>query len=297
MKSKKRNQNKRQPVLRSKTKRNTNICAPTKETLRFTCFTKKALIRMINSWNNNNHFNNRISYSNSNSRLSLWGKLDSKMKENCKTEYCWIKQSFAPSDLKNNTFRPKMPSKWKEQPETWLTTIDIENVMKQYENKYPEFVFIGAVPIDFDKKEYNGNCIVNELCNININNLLKQNKTKLGVIFNLDPHNKPGSHWVSSFANFNTGNVSYFDSYGLEPPKEVNVFMKRLKSQCDNLGIKGKIQYNDVRHQYKNSECGVYCINFILQSLKGRSFNSIKNDKLDDETIFKKRKVFFVRND
>ena len=295
MKSKKRILNKHTPILRSKTKRNTNICAPTKETPRFTCFTKKALIRMINGWNNDNPFN-KINYSTRNSRLSLWGKLDSKMKENCKTEYCWAKQPFVPTDLINNTFRPKMPIRWKEHPETWLTTIDIENVMKQYENKYPEFVFIGAVPIDFDEKDNSGNCIVNELCNINIQNLLKQNKTKLGVIFNLDPHNKPGSHWVSSFANFNTGNITYFDSYGLEPPKEVNVFMKRLKGQCDSLGVKGKIQYNDVRHQYKNSECGVYCINFILQSLKGRSLNSIKQDKLDDETVFKKRNVFFVRN-
>ena len=31
------------------------------------------------------------------------------------------------------------------------------------------------------------------------------------MIFNLDPHNKPGSHWVSFFANFKTGKVYYFE--------------------------------------------------------------------------------------
>lgn len=296
MKSKKLNRSNNSLALRSKTKRNTNICAPTRETPKFTCFSRNALIRMINGWNNNNP-NNKINYSNNNSRLRLWGKLDSKMKENCKTEYCWTKQSFIPTDLKNSAFRPGMPNKWKDNPYTWLTTIDIENVMKQYEKKYPDFIFIGAVPIDFDKKKSDGNCIVNELCNINIKNLLKQNKTKLGVIFNLDTHDEPGSHWVSSFANFNTGNISYFDSYGLDPPNEINTFMERLKSQCNDLGIRSRIQYNNVRHQYKNSECGVYCLNFILQLLKGRSFNSIKNDRLDDETIFKKRRIFFVKND
>ena len=51
MKSKKRNQNKRTHVLGSKTKRTTNICAPTKETPRFTCFTKTAVIRMRNALN------------------------------------------------------------------------------------------------------------------------------------------------------------------------------------------------------------------------------------------------------
>ena len=45
--------------------------------------------------------------------------------------------------------------------------------MNQYNKKYDDFIFIGPVPIDFDEKyDKIGNCIVNELCNINVKNLL-----------------------------------------------------------------------------------------------------------------------------
>ena len=45
-----------------------------------------------------------------------------------------------------------MPLKWKENKNEWLNTLDIEAVMKQYEKKYNNFIFIGPVPIDFDHK-------------------------------------------------------------------------------------------------------------------------------------------------
>ena len=39
-------------------------------------------------------------------------------------------------DLKKYTFAPKAPDEWKENPTEWLTSIDILEVMKQYEKKY-----------------------------------------------------------------------------------------------------------------------------------------------------------------
>ena len=66
--------------------------------------------------------------------------------------------------------------------------------MKQYEIDYPNFIFIGPSPIDFDKKLMFGECVWNELCNLNIIKQLKDGKNKVGIIFNTDPHNKSGSH-------------------------------------------------------------------------------------------------------
>ena len=51
--------------------------------------------------------------------------------------------------------------------------------MNQYEKKYRNFNFIGAVPIDFDHKFGPGNCVINELCNINLKSLLDKGITKL----------------------------------------------------------------------------------------------------------------------
>ena len=57
-----------------------------------------------------------------------------------------------------------------------------------------------------------------------------------------------------------------------------------LKDIKNNIEKKLKIEYNRNRHQYKNSECGVYSLNFILRLLNGDSFEKItKNKVLDDE--------------
>ena len=50
-------------------------------------------------------------------------------------------------------FRPKQPDEWKKKPHTWLNSDDIQSVMKQYEDVYPHFKFLGVVPIDFSAKD------------------------------------------------------------------------------------------------------------------------------------------------
>ena len=37
--------------------------------------------------------------------------------------------------------------------------------------KYPDFHYIGAVPIDFDKELVIGMCVVDELCGLNLKKL------------------------------------------------------------------------------------------------------------------------------
>ena len=123
---------------------------------------------------------------------------------------------------------------------------------------------------------------------------VKKGKIFLGVVFNLDKHYESGSHWVALFAKLNVGKIYYFDSYGYEPSKEVVTLMKRLKQQCKNLGIENpEIKINNVRHQRKGSECGVYSINFILRLLRGDTFEEITNNITTDSDINRCRSVYF----
>ena len=219
-----------------------------------------------------------------------------KLDKYCDEEICWLEQDFIDKQLKHNLkkkFKPKMPKVWEKKPREWLTTIDIRNVMKQYDEKYDDFIFIGPVPIDFDYKyDKFGNCIVNELCNINVNNLLKKNISKLGVIFNTDPHYKSGEHWIALYADFNKG-VYYFDSYGIKPPREVKLFMDKLKEQCNNLNKNINTHYNKIQHQFKNSECGVYSMHFIIKLLEGVDFENVTQNIVDDDTMHKNRYIFY----
>ena len=59
-----------------------------------------------------------------------------------------------------------------------------------------------SVPIDFDYKDSLGRCVSEELCNINFIKLIKKGIKFIGIVFNLDPHYKPGIHWVSMFIDF-----------------------------------------------------------------------------------------------
>jgi hypothetical protein len=155
--------------------------------------------------------------------------------------------------------------------------------------------------MDFDSKVGFGQCVINELCNIKLASLLEKGKRKLGVIFNLDKHTQSGSHWVAMWARFpgtetsSKGEICYWDSYGMRPNPEVVVLMNRLESQAKALGHPVVININKRRHQYKNTECGVYCIYFLTSFLEGRAFKDIVDNIIGDDKMFEKRKDFFVK--
>ena len=69
-------------------------------------------------------------------------------------------------------------------------------------------------------------------------------------------------------------------------------FMNPLKPNYIEKKVK-TIKFNQSRHQFKNSECGVYSVNFILRLLKGETFEYIcDNITLDDE-VNKCRETYF----
>ena len=242
-----------------------------------------------NNGNNGNNGNN-----------SIGSESTSNETKKCTDEVCWIKQDFIKYSplyktlLKN--FKPLMPIEWHSKPTEWLNTLDIRNVMTQYENKYPTFEFIGPVPMDFDTKIGFGQCVIDELCKIDLQQLIEKNKTNIGVIFNLDKHTQQGSHWVAMHCSIDNNEIYYWDSYGMKPEKEVVILMNRLKQQGLKIGHNIKIKINNVRHQYKNSECGVYCIYFLTSLLDGKTFNNIINNIIDDDTMNAKRNSYFIKH-
>ena len=264
------------------------------------CFSIEALRKIANKWNSNNS-SMQIIFNDSTNGKDLWNEINKMMSSKCKTEICWMKQDFIKDSplsrelLKN--FKPIMPKKWKTNPIEWLNTIDIRDVMNQYEIKYPDFEFVGPVPMDFDTKLGFGQCVVDELCKVKLDNLIAKGDTKLGVIFNLDKHTQSGSHWVAMYCDVNDGYIGYWDSYGMKPSPEIVVLMERLKKQAAELGKPIEIKINKTRHQYKNSECGVYCIYFITSLLDGKEFNDVVNNIISDDDMNAKRSKFYNKTD
>lgn len=186
--------------------------------------------------------------------------------------------------LQTSVFRPEGPQGQFQ----WLSTIDINKTLLQYENKYPDFVFLGAVPIDFNELDYY------PFKKLNFNELRNEGKKRLGVIFNLDEHDKSGSHWVSLFSDLEKGQIYFSDSYGREPEKRIDDFMNRIKDYLISCNIKNIDKRNNTTgHQRGNSECGVYSINFILRLLKGKTFDHLIRKRLPDEKVNKCRFRYF----
>ena len=130
--------------------------------------------------------------------------------------------------------------------------------------KHKDFKFIGPVPKDFDYKPHPELVIVNELF-LNLSQLLKKGIHKLGVIFNLEPHDKPGFHLSTAMLKMEVFTIFRFIWV---ITREVKVLMNRLTKQGKNHNNKMKADVNKVRHQFKNSECGVYSMNFIINLLR-----------------------------
>jgi hypothetical protein len=167
--------------------------------------------------------------------------------------------------------------------------------MKQYEKTYKCFDFIGPSPIDYDKHVSYGECVWEELCEFSLNKQIKEGKTKIGIIFNLDPHHKPGSHWVAMFINTKKREIYYLDSYGEKIPRQINKFANKVKKQSLKIGNKKEYELivNKRRHQFSESECGMYSLYFIIQMLKGYPFSKFLKKRIRDKYMIKLRKIYF----
>jgi len=106
-------------------------------------------------------------------------------------------------------------------------------------------------------------CLVNEMCSLDLDGDEMSGKDTIGIVYNLDPHYKNGSHWVANFINIPAKTCYYFDSYGMEPPQQIERFMQWLTIQEPNM----KLGWNGRRFQRSNTECGMYCLYFLDRML------------------------------
>ena len=218
----------------------------------------------------------------------------------CSSEACWLKIKTLMKHLGKDkekfkeSFKPIMPEEWLEDYNAWLGTDDIENCLEQHQKTDKTFYFYGAEPIDF------ADCSVSNLCSFDMEKHLEKGQDKIGVVFNTDPHNKPGQHWMSLYMDLSGINIKgvpaiyYFDSYGRKPGKEVSKLIKKVKKQGEKCNNPVKYFYNDKEYQNKDAQCGMYCIHFIKEMQKGIDFKKFLNSGLSDKKMVEVRDDYFI---
>lgn len=260
-----------------------------------TCYSNESLIYMRDNWNRR-HKDQKILTDN---KREIWSELKRYLRDTCNNERCWMRQKFIKNDLNpellNYTFAPSAPKSWVKNPNTWLSSVDLSKVMKQYEKRYDNYDFIGPSPIDYDVIDSYGERVWDELYNFDIDKQLKRGKDKIGIIFNTDEHTKGGAHWISLFINLKSGKMYFFDSVGDKAPSNVMKFCNGLKKSANELNM-GEFIFHETHphsHQKKDTECGIYSLYFLGKMLENEDYDYFKTRKISDEDISKFRKYFF----
>ena len=284
-------------------------CAPGKKFIDGSCLSIHDLVKILQLYYETN--NQPMPQLEEYNKPSLLQKVNHIMKNSaeCKDndQVCWIESKMIADNqdsdvnlIANETFRPEGPDGKKK----WLSTSHINNVLLQYETKFPDFKFFGAVPYDFDNLQQL------EIYNVDFDKLVQSGKTKIGMVINLDTHDMSGSHWVSLYADLLKNRIYFFDSFAQKPGKRLTKTIRNILNFMYNRTNNCKvvltsymcrvikcnqydIRFNKIRHQFKNSECGVYSINFIIRLLNEESFNHITHNITKDDSMNACRGVYF----
>ena len=199
--------------------------------------------------------------------------------------------------LRKQYLRPRRPKGWDNDPDMWLDNFNIMHVMKQYEEAYPWFTFLGVFPIDFsapDPYASEKKCLNKEICELNLIEEHKKGKKGIGIIFNLDPHYKGGSHWVGLYIdikNIKKPIINYFDSYGYATPPLIARLMRSFKLQVKTC----ELGRNARRFQYGESECGMFSMYFIICMINGIPFKEFCKDSVSDDFMLQLRNILFSK--
>jgi hypothetical protein len=218
-----------------------------------------------------------------------WNELQTRLRAKCRTGRA---ECIVAALLR----RPKAPKEWAINRWEWLSSDDIDSIEKNFMKVFEDYFYVGAVPIDFDLKSETGKCLVSALCKMKLEELSKKGKHRIGIVINTDPHDGPGEHWVCVYCDIRPEleypRMTYFDSYAQKPEKEIVELMERWKEQWDKTGIHDKgmeLTYNKTRHQYKDSECGIYCVYFHYACLTEIPMD----ERIPDEVINSFRSMLF----
>ena len=219
-------------------------------------------------------------------------------------DHCRLDASSLSEDqklkIRTEYLRPRYPVAWHKKKDQWLDNFQIADVMNQYQVAYPWFKFMGALPMDFSAPDpylpasQPKKCMQPDVCELNLRAEYDRGIRGIGIIFNLDPHFKSGSHWVGLYIDLRSikkPGAYYFDSYGMATPPLVARLMRALKLQIPSQTL----AYNARRFQFSTTECGVYSMYFIVCMIHHIPFKKFCKDSVPDGFMLQLREAFFSK--
>lgn len=186
---------------------------------------------------------------------------------------------------------------WKNEPNKktngWLYEEDIDNVLRQCEEKYPEFIYFGTETVDFwyerPDKYY---------CGKTFEDYKRDGKTKFAIVLNLFGNykvNQYKKHWVTIFIDAEKGLIEYFDSSLFDILDAVKHTLYKIGLGINYIYHDGNenainIKWNKKKVQKNPGECGIYAIDYVASRLAGITMEDYIHN---DHDIVELRKKYF----
>lgn len=85
--------------------------------------------------------------------------------------------------------------------------------------------------------------------------------------------------------------IAYYDSYGYETPPLIAKLMRSFNLQIQDC----RLEFNNRRFQYGNSECGMFSMYFIICMIHGITFKNFCKDTVKDNFMLKLRSILFAK--
>jgi hypothetical protein len=181
-----------------------------------------------------------------------------------------------------------------EGPRDSLSLIDnynIADVQGQWMREYPKFYAFEFAMIDFDETNH-------PLYTTNITTLITGDKYNcFGCVLNTDFSSGRGKHWICVFVDCRSidWTIEFYNSTGRPPARSILRWMeKTYKDLKEYSGLEPqRVIVTTVKHQQKNTECGVYALYYIRKRLEGESYTYFMKDRISDDEVSQFRLYLF----
>ena len=222
----------------------------------------------------------------------------------CDNEKCIIKKILPHRDAKDailSTFKHPGPRDIVKR----LSNYDIDGVLSQWCLTNDKFYNWGFNMIDFDKEgaslaKHNMVDILKGEASLNLGKyggVIKRPCNIAACVVNTDKYSGGGIHWFAVLCDCRSEphTVEYFNSSGNPPRPQIIDWMERTAKQLSTHTGKQVVQKTNVgsRHQYGNSECGLYSLFFIRHRLDGNPYDSFLEYAYKDDIMTEFRKYCF----
>lgn len=253
-------------------------CSPKRAHFKHSCYTMIELKDIARAWNKKNgHYRVKLNQ-------KLPELVDSLRQRLGPDEWCW--EDMLPTRRKHGQIFLPDGKFIRHRRAGGLTTGDVNRVFKQYNGVIPNAKLI---TVRCEDGAYNDT----DKYKLTRDNLLWKLLVpykKIGIFFGIDIHAS------ALFIDIPNREINYFDSANSGEPTNItilNVISMSILLTKEIYGEPWEIKYNDTVYQYYGSDCAIYAIHFLIERMKGKTFEQITRQQLRPEDIHRYRNIYF----